>query len=196
MSTAITCQRCGGTRGEHVGFNCPEDPTRPPPLAALAVLPAPLCELCGVPFNPNVGSQTCRGQPCLVPENEIIDWVVRVRATPTAAAPLGRWPSKQATDSLLAEQALRLAEIALALARDLGVALVPQVGPYCPTDRRAVPALALETRELEMMQQAWHFPESLHRFEPKQLAELDAVWARVAKHMLETVCHRLQAEFR
>lgn len=177
------------------------------PLEELAVLPAPPCELCGVPFDPNVPFQTCAGQPCLVPENEIIDWVVRVRATPSAVAPLGRWPEPDQTDSLLFAQALRLANIAGELARELRLRLVPQLGPYCPSYRRELGPLQLSARELELLQRFSRWTEDSRRGSPSLTlpaagrlcdyqAELDAVWARVAKHLLETVCHRLQEEFR
>lgn len=38
MITTKTCILCGGTRGEHVGFDCPEDPTRPARDREMAVL--------------------------------------------------------------------------------------------------------------------------------------------------------------
>lgn len=160
----------------------------------IAVLPAPRCELCGVPFDPNAPEpQSCGGMPCLVPENEIIDWIVRVRSVPSVASPLGRWPAPELTSSLLVQGA-RLAVIAAELARDLGAQLVPQVGPYCPSYVRRVPALQLTPQELEIMQRGWHLPSSPRTVE--QVEALDRVWATVAKYVLESICDRLQAEFR
>lgn len=169
----------------------------------IAAPPAPLCELCGVPFDPNAPEpQTCGGMPCLLPENELVDWVMRVRAMPTAQSPLGRWPAPDEGD-LLVRQAERLAVIAAELARDLGARLVPQFGPYCSTYVRRVPALQLSERELEIIQRAWHYPGSadrvrisLSRIDQAQAEELERVWARVARHLLETICQRLQAEYR
>lgn len=195
----ITCQHCHGTNGEHVGFDCPEDPTRPPrpeerQSNVIAVLPSPVCELCGIPFNPSGPPQSCGGMPCLVPENEIIDWTVRARATPELGPLLGLWLDKSAPEiePEWMRQAVNLAELTRELARKRGEILLPQLGPYCPTYLRTAPELKFTVRELELMNQERFMGANAS---PEQTEKLEALWARVAKHLLDTVCQRLQQEF-
>lgn len=161
-------------------------------LPLIAVLPSPRCELCGASFEPH-GRNRCSHplnpevqRACFHPENEMIDWVLRLLAHPYQSSPfwkmsIGTASKVRAIIEVVPDEIERLADEFERLHEGR---LVLQIGPYCPTWRRRRSVLAFTPTELEL----------LHTELPEHQPQVELLWARVFQHLLAQCCEAVQRE--
>lgn len=161
-------------------------------LEVIAVLPSPRCDLCGASYRVH-GENKCASlinpevrRACFHPENEMIDWWVRVLAHPFRDTPLWRMSIGTASKARAIIEAVPAEQERLAdeFERLHEGRIVVQLGPYCPTYRRPRALLAFTPVELEL----------LHTELPEHQSRVDALWARVFKHLLDQCCEAVQRE--
>lgn len=125
---------------------------------------------------------------CFYPENETIDWWLRLLAHPYGDTPIwkmsiGTASKARAIIEVVPAEQERLAEEFERLHEGR---IVIQIGAYCPSWRRTRTTLAFTPRELELFLNISSEHAETH----------DGLWARVCKHLLEQCCEAVQRELR